>query len=395
MTVHFTADTHFRHGNIIRYCHRPFKSVEEMDRKMQINWNQRVKPEDTVYVIGDFMFTKKNGSDVAELLRSLNGKKHLIVGNHDRKSVTDCPEWESVQPHLVKSIHGVKVHMYHYPTFSWDCAVHGSWMVHGHCHNGLCQYPEYVSVDWDALKIQDVGVDAWGFRPVSFYELKDRMDRKCVRSREIDWRNAANNIPDAECVDGTTYWISARNGQIGVYNRKTQGFMLVRNKFGHEFVDTEFHWDLLNIHGTPLRGTVRPLQRLERCPVKFGDDGSYNEADMFAYLKEADTRFCSSRYSELVWACRQLADGGYLSSRFEDEENAVRYRRIVKLDTGNEDVLKSCGRWARVELTVGHAMQRLKHGVKVDKEFFDGHEPSYSEYLARLSESGHNPDVSA
>jgi calcineurin-like phosphoesterase family protein len=375
--IHFTADTHFGHGNIIRYCHRPFASMEKMDETMRINWNLRVKPEDTVYVLGDFMFTKqKGGQDVAELLRSLNGKKHLIEGNHDRKAVTGCPEWESVQSHLVKSINNVPVHMYHYPIFSWDRGVHGSWMLHGHCHNGLPQYPQYASVDWDELKIEDVGVDAWGFRPVSFYELKDRMDRKVVRPKSVDWRNASNNIPDAECIDGYLYWISGRNAQVGVYVRESQSFMVPREKFGHVFVDKEYHWDV-----DPRYGTVKPLQRLERSPFK----SDYETADMLAYLQEAEKRYGIERYNELVWSFRRLSEGGGLhaANGFSYCDDVDRYISLVGVDVRNPVVAEACSEWSRVELNVRHAMARYRHGIVPEPSFFLNHQKSFDEFLVR------------
>ena len=46
--VFFTSDTHFNHANIIKYCKRPFASVEEMNGEMISRWNKVVRPRDTV-----------------------------------------------------------------------------------------------------------------------------------------------------------------------------------------------------------------------------------------------------------------------------------------------------------------------------------------------------------
>ena len=54
--IYFTADHHFGHANIIRHCARPFQSVGEMDRALLDNWNARIKPQDTVYILGDLFF---------------------------------------------------------------------------------------------------------------------------------------------------------------------------------------------------------------------------------------------------------------------------------------------------------------------------------------------------
>lgn len=58
-TVFFTADPHFGHTNIIRYENRPFASAEEMDQELIRRWNETVSPEDTVYLLGDFSFYRK------------------------------------------------------------------------------------------------------------------------------------------------------------------------------------------------------------------------------------------------------------------------------------------------------------------------------------------------
>ena len=80
--IYFTIDMHLGHENIIRLCNRPFSNVEEMDQALIDNWNRRVQPQDTIYILGDLMFRNKKPPE--EYLRQLNGKKHLIIGNHDR-----------------------------------------------------------------------------------------------------------------------------------------------------------------------------------------------------------------------------------------------------------------------------------------------------------------------
>ena len=50
----FTADFHFGHFNIIRYCNRPFADTEEMNEIILQRLNSCVKPTDTLYFLGDF-----------------------------------------------------------------------------------------------------------------------------------------------------------------------------------------------------------------------------------------------------------------------------------------------------------------------------------------------------
>ena len=83
--IYFTADTHFGHYNVIRFCDRPFASAEEMDEAMIQNWNGRVTGNDTVYILGDMFFRSTNAE---EILKRLKGKKRLIVGNHDGSWMT-------------------------------------------------------------------------------------------------------------------------------------------------------------------------------------------------------------------------------------------------------------------------------------------------------------------
>ena len=81
MKVFVIADTHFGHDKIIRYCNRPFSDVVEMDSTLIKKWNETVSSKDTVIHLGDFGIGRKEY--IKDIIGVLNGKKILIMGNHD------------------------------------------------------------------------------------------------------------------------------------------------------------------------------------------------------------------------------------------------------------------------------------------------------------------------
>ena len=96
MTIRYLADMHFDHDSIIAYDNRPFDSVEEMNEALIANWNRVVTdPEDLTWILGDFCF--RDGERWNELLSRLNGRKALILGNHDDTSAVRS---ESVRAQL-------------------------------------------------------------------------------------------------------------------------------------------------------------------------------------------------------------------------------------------------------------------------------------------------------
>jgi len=80
MAIFFTSDSHFSHKNTMKYCGRPFWTTAQCDEAMIERWNSVVGPEDTVYHLGDVAM---HTSPIERILPRLNGKKILIVGNHD------------------------------------------------------------------------------------------------------------------------------------------------------------------------------------------------------------------------------------------------------------------------------------------------------------------------
>jgi calcineurin-like phosphoesterase family protein len=163
MTVFFTADTHFSHARIIEMCRRPFSCVEEMDETMVRRWNERVRPDDTVYHLGDFTL---KGPDVAEKFASrLMGEIRLIWGNHDRVSCITLDRWWGADPYLEIKLDGLDITLCHYAMRVWRKSHHGALMLYGHSHGNLPGNNQSL----------DVGVDAWDFRPVTLPEIRARM----------------------------------------------------------------------------------------------------------------------------------------------------------------------------------------------------------------------------
>ena len=83
--IFLIGDCHFGHRNIIKYCNRPFTDVEDMTKKLVKNWNSVVGKNDIVYVVGDFALCGKQ--KIIEIGHQLNGRKRLILGNHDQASL--------------------------------------------------------------------------------------------------------------------------------------------------------------------------------------------------------------------------------------------------------------------------------------------------------------------
>ena len=88
--VFFMGDCHFGHKNIIKYCNRPFKDVDDMTEKLIKLWNNVVGNNDIVYVVGDFALCGKQ--KIIEIGQRLNGRKRLILGNHDQASIATYRE---------------------------------------------------------------------------------------------------------------------------------------------------------------------------------------------------------------------------------------------------------------------------------------------------------------
>ena len=161
--IYYIADLHFGHENIIRLCSRPFADAEEMDRTLIDNWNSVVTDKDEVYVVGDFCFTTKKKA--VDYLVQLKGKKHLIIGNHDKGIMKDPDAvkcFESIGHMKTIRDSGRKIFLCHYPVAEWPGYYHGMIHFYGHIHNAENTTKEIMDGIPNAY---NVGADLLGFTP--------------------------------------------------------------------------------------------------------------------------------------------------------------------------------------------------------------------------------------
>jgi len=188
----FTADTHFGHSNIILYCRRPFMPASDidaclafprgttlpsdlkqrleaathaMDEEMIRRWNDTIAPGDDVWHLGDFCHTGRCTAD--DYLRRLNGRLHLVRGNHDHLETYGNRAWIFSQNYAELRCEKTDLVLFHYAMRVWNGSFGGKALqLFGHSHGLL-----------DALPGQcDVGVDCWDFRPVSLDRIKERIE---------------------------------------------------------------------------------------------------------------------------------------------------------------------------------------------------------------------------
>jgi len=213
VNTYFSSDLHINHVNILKYCNRPFATVEEMNEAIITNFNSIVKPNDVLYILGDVGFGDKQES--SNLIQRLRGVKLLVVGNHDRLSLNSYYRmgFSAVLDGATIRIGKTSFCLSHYPRKSlWSIIKlfllytkkmyqkersfqaiwlrlkrewttyraigQGEYCLHGHIHSNSQELHN---------KNLDVGVDAWDFKPVSSQKILDIVNKD--RANQGSWRS--------------------------------------------------------------------------------------------------------------------------------------------------------------------------------------------------------------
>ncbi len=170
MAIWVCADLHLQHKNIINYCRRQFNSVEEHDKYVIERYNSVVGKDDLVYILGDLGFTPKD--TLSSLVRQLNGRKILIVGNHDRLKDNDYINMGIIQVIRHPIFYNNNIILSHIPTI--ECLNSPYTInIHGHLHNSALTLPNFFNVN----------VELHDFIPFNMTYFENIAEKTCVKYR--------------------------------------------------------------------------------------------------------------------------------------------------------------------------------------------------------------------
>lgn len=157
------SDTHFNHSNILNFKDKQdkkfrgdlFKDISHMNETMIENWNSVIKPEDKVYHLGDVYFGRQDEAD--NILSRLNGKKRLILGNHDdgkdsvlKKHFQKIMLWRIFKEFNCLLSH-VPIHRESFRKVDYN--------VHGHIHEKPSYGKEYINVSVEQISYTPVHIE--------------------------------------------------------------------------------------------------------------------------------------------------------------------------------------------------------------------------------------------
>jgi len=164
MKIFVTSNQQFGRQGAIKLFKRPFNDVEEMNQHLIDQWNSVVSKEDSVFVLGNFMWQPESGEKIA---KSLNGSIFVIPGEYDKatKDITDLKSGVEVT-YLsigIKQLTALKSVLTYWPMLDWPKKDKGSISFIGHPSN------KYKSDH--KLKIANVRCDDWDFKPVDIQQI--------------------------------------------------------------------------------------------------------------------------------------------------------------------------------------------------------------------------------
>ena len=165
MKTFLISDTHFMHSNILKYCNRPFKDVEEINQYIIKRLNSIIKKNDIVYHLGDFAFG--NLDYISDIVLKLNGRIRLILGNHDSYNPNKYIECGFDRVYDKPIIYSDYFILSHRP-IEWIDETGVFANIYGHIHNDS-------RYQWVTARSFNVSADVLNFTPIEFNKVVEMM----------------------------------------------------------------------------------------------------------------------------------------------------------------------------------------------------------------------------
>lgn len=180
--IWLTSDCHFNHINCLELDGRPFDTIEEMNQILIDNWNSVVAPEDTIYVLGDFIMGRSNKKDIEKIVNSLNGTIVLVRGNHDTDAKWKIYEELGIELKDLAYIKEGKKYFIcsHYPMLVGNYNDKKKVVnLHGHAH-------QLRSMSIYLPKCYNVNVCAHNYTPISLDDIINEINSTIGFDWDID-----------------------------------------------------------------------------------------------------------------------------------------------------------------------------------------------------------------
>ena len=194
-----TSDTHWSHSNILKYCVRPWDTVEEMNQALIDNWNSVVGPDDHVYHLGDFCFGNVEKWNAILEPGVLNGHIHLILGNHDPtrlyRNGVHIGRFSEITYQKLLFVDGWTVYLNHFPFLDFSNNIdYKTCQFYGHTHEnpfttGTMNNERLSMVQWNQY---NVGVDNNNYTPISWSDAIG----KIIEKRDVLSDNNESKLSD-------------------------------------------------------------------------------------------------------------------------------------------------------------------------------------------------------
>ena len=173
--IWFWGDPHLGHINVLKLSNRPFGDITHHNDTLIDNYNRLIKTDDICYIMGDISFNQSLKS-YEQIFNRLNGKKWVIVGNHDSKKTLEICQKKGLilgwSENKIIDYKGKRIFLAHFPFREWTGFYRGYYHLYAHTHGNLEDYKQST----------DVGVDCWDYEPVSIDEVLKYIDTECEKN---------------------------------------------------------------------------------------------------------------------------------------------------------------------------------------------------------------------